>query len=196
MNISFWSWTDECHTCGASRIRLVDMHPIFVDSLSCLENIDFGTRDIFIMGDFNIDYLDRQNEHTKKLKELLTQTGLVNLIKKNTRFSSDKNSAIDHIYTNSNMILDSGVLDVNVSDHEMVFAVRKKAKTIPETCKFEGRSYRNYNKEQFITNLNGQDWNNYGNLVDPNDIWQLFCNNIFRSINTMCPLKSYNVKKV
>ena len=163
---------------------------------SCLENIDFSIYDVFIMGDINIDFLDNQNVHTKKLKEFLTQTGLTNLIKKPTRFSSNKNSLIDHIYTNSNVILSYGVLDINVSDHEMVYVVRKKPKVSYVTSKFEGRSYRNYNRERFIDDLNQQDWGNYNTLDDPNEIWSKFYNNVIQSIDIMCPLKTYNIKKI
>ena len=94
------------------------------------------------------------------------------------------------------MILKSGVLDLNLSDHEMVYVVRKKIKATNESCSFEGRSHRNYNKEQFVRNLRDQNWENYETLINPNDIWQLFYNNILLSINTMCPLKTYNIRKI
>ena len=78
----------------------------------------------------------------------------------------------------------------------MVYAVRKKAKVVSESCTFKGRSYRNYNTEQFTLNLSHQNWDNYRVLTNPNEIWSMFYNNILLSIKYMCPLKSYNVNKV
>ena len=87
--------------CNAYRPPQGDVDNFISFLETCLENLDLSTRDIFIMGDFNVDFLDRQNAHTKKLKEFLAQTGLNNLIKDPTRYSANKTSELDHIYTNS-----------------------------------------------------------------------------------------------
>ena len=42
----------------------------------CLNFIDLSKFDLFLMGDFNIDYLDKKSEITKKLKVILKQYGL------------------------------------------------------------------------------------------------------------------------
>ena len=74
----------------------------------CLEKIDYIHNDIIIMGDINIDFKDRKFEGTKELKEFLSQTGLTNHISTCTRYSTSKNSCLDHVYTNSNIINDCG----------------------------------------------------------------------------------------
>ena len=44
----------------------------FITTLeTAMENLDFTKNEIFLMGDFNIDYLDNADEKTKKLKTLL-----------------------------------------------------------------------------------------------------------------------------
>ena len=52
----------------------------------------------------------------------------------------------------------SGTLNINISDHYPVFAIRKKQRHhIPKkiiTC----RIYRNYHKDLFVDNLINQDW--------------------------------------
>ena len=75
------------------------------------------------MGDFNIDLLDRKNTSTKKLIDLTKPFGLRQLIKHPTRYSKDKNSILDLIYTNSDFIYDSGVCDVNLSDHQLILMI-------------------------------------------------------------------------
>ena len=102
---------------------------VFINYLdTCIEEINTRDCDTYILGDCNIDVLDKKNDSTKKLLELLTQTGFSNLINMPTRYDSNKNSCIDHIYTNSAKVFDSGVLDVNISDHEMIYVIHKKQK--------------------------------------------------------------------
>ena len=40
-----------------------------------------------------------------------------------------RDHCLDLIYSNCNMVSDSGVLDIMLSDHDMVFITRKKGKT-------------------------------------------------------------------
>ena len=80
----------------------------------CIENLDVHRKDIFLLGDMNIDSLDKKSDASVKLRETMTQLGFTNLIKTPTRFSRVKNSCIDHVYTNSNMIYTSGVLDEGI----------------------------------------------------------------------------------
>ena len=84
---------------------------------SCMERIDYVRKDLFIMGDTNIDVLDKTVAQVKDLKEFLSQCGLRNHIKDTTRYSDTKNSCLDHIYSNCNIVNDSGTLDVFFSDH-------------------------------------------------------------------------------
>ena len=99
---------------------------LFVDYIEqCIKTLDLGSKDLIICGDVNIDVLDKTNTSTKKLLEFLTQIGLTNYISVPTRYSATKNRCIDHIYSNSNIILYNGVLDVNISDHKLVYLVRK-----------------------------------------------------------------------
>ena len=92
------------------------------------------------MGDFNIDMCDKKNQSTKKLIEITKSYGLRQLIKHPTRYSSDKDSILDLIFTNSDFISNSGVCDINLSDHQMVLAMRKKIKITKTKCRFTGRS--------------------------------------------------------
>ena len=101
------------------------------------------------MGDFNIDMLDKKSPTTKKLLDLIKPFGLRQLIKHPTRYSKDKNSSLDQIFTNSDFISNCGVCDINLSDHQMILTTQKKLKIFKTKCNFNGRSYRNYNKEEF-----------------------------------------------
>ena len=162
---------------------------------TCIENFDLANRDVYILGDINVDMLDKKHDSTKKLTECITQNGLLNFIKNPTRFDVNKNSCLDHIYTNSSKVYESGVLDVNISDHEMIYIIHKKKKTVPISAEFFGRSYRNYNCEQFVNNLNQQDWTEFNSATDPNLLWNIFYSHTTISIEQMCPLKNFKIKK-
>ena len=82
--------------------------------------------DVFIMGDFNIDRIKRENDY-RQLSTMFETKGYNQLINEITRYST-QSSCIDLIFTNSNQIFESGTLPVNLSDHEMIYVTRKKVK--------------------------------------------------------------------
>ena len=110
--------------------------------------------DIFILGDFNINYLNKRTEAMKHLRHFEVSTGLNQLICKETRYDS----CLDLIYSNSDIISNSGVLDVSLSDHNVIFVSRKKGKEPFKTITFTGRSYVDYDKAVFQQALVEQDW--------------------------------------
>ena len=69
---------------------------------------------------------------------------------------------------NSESILYSKLLDMNISDHMGVLATRKKVWTKPNKIEFKGRSYRNYSKEDFQDELGDTNWENFYRTNDPN----------------------------
>ena len=169
----------------------------FIEYLeNSIEGFNLDNKDLIICGDVNIDVLDKTNESTKKLIEFLSQTGLTNLIKTPTRFSNNKNSCIDHIYSNSYSIIDSGVLDVNISDHEFVYMVRKKLKSVHTKSEFTGRSYVNYIPDEFKRLLDIASWDTFYNNTDPNILWDFFKKEIITAADILCPQKIFKIKKL
>ena len=160
-----------------------------------LDSIDSNVAEIFMMGDFNIDMCDKKNQSTKKLIEITKSYGLRQLIKHPTRYSSDKDSILDLIFTNSDFISNSGVCDINLSDHQMVLATRKKIKITKTKCRFTGRSYRNYNKEEFQRKIQEADWSNYINQITVSNKWKEMLAIFYDCIDEMCPTKTFNIKQ-
>ena len=147
------------------------------------------------MGDINIDALDKKSQNTKDLKEFLSQSGLVNHIKDVSRFANTKNSCLDHIYSNCNIVTDSGTLDVYISDHLPVFLNRKKSKILQNKVEFTGRSYRNYDFDVYANELRNKNWKNFDTETDPNQLWQIFHDNVYQSLDVLYPTKTFSVKK-
>ena len=101
----------------------------------------------------NIDYMEVRNSSWKHLKKLENNFGLKQIIKNQTRISTNRESTIDLILTNSQYISNSGVLHMNISDHETIFLTRKKKKEKFVTTFIDARSYVNYQKEEFLNSF-------------------------------------------
>lgn len=170
---------------------------IFIDYLNDKINsiVDGTNYDIFVMGDMNIDYLKESSPARRSLKNLERLCGLTQIIKQPTRYST-RSSLLDLIFTNSNYILKSGVIDLNLSDHECVFVIRKKEYNIKKTTtKFDGRSYKHYNVNLFQSNLKHDDWTTFYNTSNPDNCWDIMYNKIINHISTMCPVRHFKVKE-
>ena len=158
-------------------------------------NLDLTKIELYIMGDLNIDMLDKKNISTKKITELIKSFGLRQLIRSPTRYSKEKNSLLDIIFTNSDFISISGVCDINLSDHQLIVTTQKKAKVKKQKCTFTGRSYRNYNKQDFQTKVLNADWSAYNNENTVTGRWKELFQIIYSSIDTMFPVKVFRVKQ-
>ena len=103
------------------------------------------TNDLFILGDFNINILYNNKtifECNKNITRNISNTAvssiskqyiefcsnffLTQLIKSPTRVTSGSSTLIDHILTNAeDKISRSGIIDIGISDHQMIFCTRK-----------------------------------------------------------------------
>jgi hypothetical protein len=84
---------------------------------------------MYILDDLNRDMLKTDKDSnfpTKKIKTLYELYQLSQLIDEATRVTMTTSSLIDHIVTNTpEKISDSGVIHTGLSDHSLVFAIRK-----------------------------------------------------------------------
>ena len=167
----------------------------FRDSLeAAMNSLDLTKYDVFIMGDLNLDYFDNKIAGVKDLKLLLKQFGFIQHIVKPTRYSTNKDSCLDLICSNSNSIAHANVCDVNISDHELVIITRKHIKVKDKKTSFIGRSYKNYNKERFVNQLRNLNWNFIHDDTDPVLLWENLISQIKKLIDQTCPLKRFKVR--
>ena len=161
----------------------------------CLDKLTSkNNRDIFMMGDFNINIDKASNKESKDLINLFNSFGLKQLIRETTRYGA-KNSCIDLIFTNSDYISKSGTLDLNFSDHQAVYVTRKKNKIINKKITFKGRSYKNYNKDLFQDRLMEENWRSFFESDNPNKCWDILENKILLHLENMCPLKEFKINE-
>ena len=126
---------------------------IFCDTIKALllQVDEIDSHDLFIIGDFNVNALVNTSE-----KDLLYETmalfNLTQLIHEVTT-TSGSNTCIDLIFTNCFSIASSGPLNIHLSDHLPIHAVKKQQNVKHGVRSFKGRSYRNYNKEIYVQSL-------------------------------------------
>ena len=152
--------------------------------------------EFWLMGDFNIDFLKRQDMKTKTLHEFLRVNGLRQHITLPTRLSGFGKSCIDFIISNidESLIVSSGTLNDVVSDHLPVYICIKKSRNKPEFTKTKGRTYKNYDKPLLQNLLRIEDWVPFYQLTDPSELWDFIVSIIKKHLDVMCPLKYIRVR--
>ena len=77
----------------------------------CLQSIDLGSTDVFILGDMTVNYKNKSSREYRKLKFFAKANGLVQVVENTTRNSKNSNSLLDLILTNSNYVSAAGTLE-------------------------------------------------------------------------------------
>ena len=149
--------------------------------------------EVWLVGDFNINYLKRTDVNTKKAIDFAREYGLHQLINSTTHQTGFSASCIDLIFTNAMFIHSSGVLDDVLSDHFPVFACVKKPREVHKCTRIKGRSYIRYDKTSFCSLLQNDDWTEFYNVRDPNILWDILIHKINTHLSVMCPIKFIRV---
>ena len=114
--------------------------------------IDMESKEQIILGDLNCNYLsDRNNMHLSQLKQLSSTYQFQQLINEPTRITPNSSTLIDIFLSNEpSRILKSGVVHMGLSDHSMVYAVRKFAILSKNNHKHvTTRPFKNFNASAF-----------------------------------------------
>lgn len=132
---------------GSIESFLHHLHSI-LDGINKLDEFE-----IFICGDMNINYSQSNSPGLKKLKNLESKYNLSQIISRPTRCTARCNSILDLIFTNSLNISYASPVEVNISDHEPVVAIRKSVRKKLPKFSFTCHSFHNYSKPDFQMDL-------------------------------------------
>ena len=121
---------------------------------------------------------------------------LKQLISTPTRTTENTAAPIDHVLTNSpHKIIKSGVVEINLSDHELIYCSRKTTKL--KSNKYNElniRSMKNYTAEGFVELLKKIDFPNYETYACVNMAYLNLVAKIADVIDSYCPSKSVKIK--
>ena len=138
---------------------------IFVDRI--LET----QKDFYLLGDFKRDLL---NENIKKSwMEYLEPFGLLQMVNQSTRKTSSAETLIDHIYCNIKTNLNTiDVPKIGLSVHFPIFLTRKTNCSVPKLTHhtISYRSYKHFNEQEFISDLQSAPWDIIKLFDDTNDV--------------------------
>ena len=132
------------------------------------------------MGDFNIDI--STSCYYRKINTVAKHSNLNQLIKDYTRVTDKTKTIIDLAFiSNPDRVSSSGVHSIGLSDHSLIYLIRKnkKVKVPPKIIKF--CSMKNFDQASFINSLKKTNWNHVCNCYDVNkalDVWQSLFNKV------------------
>ena len=144
--------------------------------------------ELWCMGHLNINTLSERAGSSIKLTDLCKFYGFHKLINQCTRPYKRRASCIDNVLTNYRHDIFSGVLNLLVSDHLPVFAVKTKLKVVYEEKVIVSRSYKKFDEDLFLDWLIEADWGEFYDIEDPSDAWIFIENHINMYLDGVCPL--------
>ena len=166
-----------------------------IESLFC--RVDSSNAEFYLLGDINCDLLsDKPHCYTKKLVDLMSTYSLEQVIKEPTRITPDSRTLPDHcITTTPENIVHSGVVRSGVSDHDIIFAVRKLNSTrVNQHNIITKRSFKHFKNQDFLKDLKEAGLEDFQNLNDPDAMWDIWKEKFLNVVNKHAPLKRSRVR--
>ena len=162
---------------------------LFDDYANFLGKCDYENKQLIILGDMNCDYSKNLPEsHTQKLQFISCTYQLEQLILEPTRVTNTSATLIDLLFTNDTRnIAQSGVIHIGLSDHSLIYAVRKFS--IPKRRQVikQVRNLKHFSEKDFISDLQNIPWYEIESLKDPNLAWKKWEYNFNQVLNRHAP---------
>ncbi len=158
--------------------------------------IDNENKESIILGVVNSDILSSNPSHLVFEMNFITNLyQYEQLINEPTRVTKDNATLIDHFYTTKpDLIISSGVRIITISDHYLIYGIRKfyTTKGAPEVVEY--RDFKHFNENNFLFELESLSSLNLDHL-DPNISWLTWKNKFLHNVNKHAPLKKRRVSK-
>ena len=150
-------------------------------------------KEVFICGDLNCNMMSRY-ALSSKIKDLCSSLSLKQLIEEPTRVTPHSSTLLDLIMTNSVNISKAGVIDPGVSDHSLVYVIRKFKRPKGEPKIIRVRSFKNFVDDDFLRDLRNSDWSYFLNLTDLDQSCDIF-NSIVKTVaDKHAPFVTHKIK--
>ena len=169
---------------------------LFNDFETFLRKCDIEHLEVILIGDLNCDMLKHPQEaHTRKLNFLSSLYQHKQLINKPTRVTGTSATLIDLILTNNEEnIFKSGAIHLGISDHSLIFTIRKYCAPKSEQSIRQVRNFKRFNAINFLNDLSQMPWENVGLYNDPNDCWRVWKTLFLHVLDWHAPLKMVRLR--
>lgn len=155
----------------------------FLPSLYTAAETLYNTRnELLIIGDLNFNMLDDGNsEPDPHLTDFCDRFCMTNTITEPTRVTNTSASLIDVLITsNPERFVLSGTMKLGISDHDLIYTIRKQKIPRPQPKLIEYRSMKGFDAERYQADLGKIPWDSayvYDDIDDICEHWyQLFIN--------------------
>ena len=171
----------------------------FMNALAIpMETIVNEKKECILLGDFNIDLLNKISSDTANFVDTLSTYSLSPLIFKATRVTQQSSTLLDNIFTNNlEQIIQSGIFICDISDHFPVFAFINLdlCNTHINELYYSKRTFEEDAVLKFCVSLQEVEWCYLESIVNTNDRFIAFMD-MFTSIFAKCfPLQKIKSKK-
>lgn len=155
---------------------------------------DSHRNDIVLTGDFNVDLL-RSTPNQRLMKEFSHDLGLEQIIDNATRCGPNRDTLLDHFYIKMDYISKCGTIDLGISDHKMIYMIKKKNMIKRRKVTYKSRNLRNFSTIDFSRTLSEHNWGRFYALTCPIMAWEYLSKVIVSTADLMCPYKEFRTSK-
>ena len=132
----------------------------------------------------------------KSYYEFCTLFGLHQLIKAPTCITYNSTTIIDHILaSHPEIVTQQGIIDVGLSDHQLIFCTRKISRIKKGTHKqIKFQLFKHYSADLFKETLTSIKFPNYWNFHDAPEAYDDFIQKMMVGIDKVAPVKERGIK--
>lgn len=161
-----------------------------------LKRIDGKYREIYILGDLNCNVMANPPEnHTQHILDLFINYQLTQIIVDPTRVNNNSKTLIDLFITNRcESIIHSGVYPLSISDHNLIYAVRKIGLPKGQPRYTECRNFKNFDEMNFKLNLKRVCWPSINTFADVNEACEAWTSVFLGVVDKHAPRRSFRVR--
>ena len=176
------------------------MDTFFNELEACLEIISRENKDVYLMGDFNVDLSSPYNNSAQRIINIMSSFALHPLINKPTRITNSTQTIIDNIFSNVLNDISTGIMYYDISDHLPIFMINKKNNHLfknPSKDFVMRRKETEQNIASLKIDLSQEDWRNVYSELDVNKSYESFIEKFLYYYNKNIPLhrSQFNKKK-
>ena len=166
--------------------------------VSAAEKMYSKRKEVMFLGDFNINMMTDNGSSTGSsfnLSNFCDQFCLSNTISSPTRVTASTKTYLDVILvSHPERFASSGTLRTGISDHDLIYIVRKQKLPKPIVRSIEYRSMKNFDQSAFVSALRHTPWDTAYAFDDVNDIWYHWESLLKQAIDDHAPIKGKKLK--
>ena len=153
-------------------------------------------KETLIFGDLNCDLAAKKlSADTKELCMLFKVYQFIQLIKEPTRIVERSSTLLDLAFTtDQGKISDSGVLECSISDHSLVYIIRKARPPRGPIKTIKCRSYKNYSTPNFVRDLHSASWDLINTSLTVDEAWTTFKDTFITIADRHAPTRTRRVR--